>query len=205
VGAGVIYGEDEYSDPDFIDYYSVVYTVVHSTDPEKTERWLKTALADLKDPTDYHAAILTPDAVFDGLIREQTTSIVTNLFTLSVLLVMMSLCMYFIMRSSLMNRIKEVGIYRAIGVNKRNMIFKFLIEAVVLTTLTVFVGYLLVSGFLALCLGSSTLMTSIFFYPWWYALLILVVLYAISLFFGVLPILSLLRRTPSEILAKYDI
>ena len=109
------------------------------------------------------------------------------------------------MRSSLLNRIKEVGIYRAIGVSKKNLIFKFFIEAVVLTSLTVFVGYLLTSGFLFLCLALSPLVAEIFYYPMWLAGIVLVILYALSLFCGTLPILSLLRKTPSEILAKYDI
>ena len=121
------------------------------------------------------------------------------------MLVLMSLCMYFIMRSSLMNRIKEIGIYRAIGVSKKNLIFKFFIEAIVLATLTVLIGYLLTSGFMLLCLNMSSMIAEVFYYPAWLALADLIILYAISLFFGTLPILSLLRKTPSEILAKYDI
>ena len=78
-------------------------------------------------------------------------------------------------------------------------------EAIVLTTLTVLIGYLLTSGFLFLCLGMSSMIAEIFYYPIWLAGAVLAVLYAISLFFGTLPILSLLRKTPSEILAKYDI
>ena len=124
---------------------------------------------------------------------------------MAVILVLMSVCMYFIMRSSLMNRIKEVGIYRAIGVSKKNLVFKFFIEAIVLTTLTVLIGYILTSGFLFLCLGMSSMIAEIFYYPVWLAGAVLAILYAISLFFGTLPILSLLRKTPSEILAKYDI
>ena len=124
---------------------------------------------------------------------------------MAVIIVLMSVCMYFIMRSSLMNRIKEVGIYRAIGVSKKNLVFKFFIEAIVLTTLTVLIGYILTSGFLFLCLGMSSMIAEIFCYPVWLAGAVLAILYAISLFFGTLPILSLLRKTPSEILAKYDI
>ena len=33
----------------------------------------------------------------------------------------------------------------------------------------------------------------------------IVVLYLVNIFFGLLPIFTLLRKTPSEILAKYDI
>ena len=36
-------------------------------------------------------------------------------------------------------------------------------------------------------------------------LLGVVVLYGINVFFGLLPIVTLLRKTPSEILVKYDI
>jgi hypothetical protein len=36
-------------------------------------------------------------------------------------------------------------------------------------------------------------------------LLGIVVLYGVNILFGLLPIITLLRKTPSEILAKYDI
>ena len=104
-----------------------------------------------------------------------------------------------------MNRIKEVGIYRAIGVSKKNLVFKFLIETLVLTVLTVLIGYLLTSLFLGVCLGMSSLMSTMLYYPVWLALSILAVLFAVCIFFGTLPITSLLRKTPSQILSKYDI
>lgn len=181
------------------------YTVIHSSDPEKTAAWLESEFSDLSAPNSYWPKLLTPDDVFDGIIKDKTKEIITSLITMAVLLVLMSICMYFIMRSSLMNRIKEVGIYRAIGVSKKNLVFKFFIEAVVLATLTVFIGYLVTSGFLFVCLGMSSLVADIFYYPLWLAGAILTILYVISLFFGTLPIISLLRKTPSEILAKYDI
>ena len=143
--------------------------------------------------------------MFDSIIESKTEEIITSLITMGVMLALMSVCMYFIMRSSLMNRIKEVGIYRAIGVSKANLVFKFFVEAVVLTSLTVLFGYLLTSAFMMLCLNMSTLVEQIFYYPLWLALADLVILYVISLFFGTLPIMALLRKTPSEILAKYDI
>lgn len=188
-----------------LDYDSVYYTVVHSSDPEKTQKWLEEEFADLDAPVEYYKAIYTPDLIFETLIRDQSVQIISNLITLVTLFVLMSLCMYFIMRSSLMNRIREVGIYRAIGVSKKNLVFKFFIEALVLTTLTVFIGYLLTSTFMFACLGASSMVADILYYPLWLAGVILVLLYGISLFFGVLPILSLLKKTPSEILAKYDI
>jgi len=187
-------------------YYSnMCYTIIHSSNPDRTESYLLSEFGSLESPSLYHKTIITPDGIFDSMMSGNIQDIITSIITMAVMLVLMSVCMYFIMRSSLMVRIKEVGIYRAIGVSKKNLVFKFFVEALVLTTLTVLIGYLVTSGFLFLCLGMSSLVGEIFYYPLWLAGCVLAVLYGISLFFGTLPIISLLRKTPSEILAKYDI
>lgn len=186
-------------------YTNLYYTVIHSNNPEKTQAWLTSEFSVLTGPNSHWSAMVTPDDIYDIIIEGETADIITSLITMAVILVLMSLCMYFIMRSSLMNRIKEVGIYRAIGVSKKNLIFKFFIEAVVLTTLTVLIGYLFTSAFMFICLGMSSVIADLLYYPLWMAGVVLALLYVISLFFGTLPIMSLLRKTPSEILAKYDI
>lgn len=124
---------------------------------------------------------------------------------MGVVLAILSICMYFIMRSSLMNRVKEIGIYRAIGVSKKNLILKFLIEAAVLTLFTVFIGYIIASIFISACLNASPLVEEILYYPLWVALADLVIIVGLCLACGVLPITQLLKKTPSAILAKYDI
>ena len=181
------------------------YTIIHSTDPTKTEQFLSSKFSHLETGNEYMEPILTPDTVFENIIEGELPDIIGGLVTIIVLLAIMSICMYFIMRSALMNRIKEVGIYRAIGVSKKNLIFKFFTEAFVLATLTVLIGYLITSTFIFVCLNLSPLVASVFFYPIWMAGIVLAVLYALSLICGTLPILSLLRKTPSQILAKYDI
>ena len=129
------------------------------------------------------------------------SSLVSTLIFLGV----MSLCMYFIMRSLLLSRVKEIGIYRAIGVSRSNLLFRFLVETGVLFALTAFLGYLLSSLFLLACFLISPLTSQLFYYPWGLALSVLFVLLFLSLFFGILPVLLLLRKSPSQILAKYDI
>ena len=190
---------------DSLVYSSSCFTVVHSNDPAATEAYLEEHFSDLDTGVSYIPAILTPNRIFETRIESYAEEIIISLITMAVILAVMSLCMYFIMRSSLMNRVKEVGIYRAIGVSRKNLIFKFFVEAIVLTTLTVLVGYLLTSAFMWACLGMSAFVEQFFFYPLWLAALDLVILYLLCLVCGTLPILSLLRKTPSEILAKYDI
>ena len=182
----------------------MIYSVIHSSNPWKTSRWIKENLADVSAPGGLPQTV-TPTDIFGEIIGDSLKDIIVSVITLGVVLLILSICMYFIMRSSLMNRIKEVGIYRAIGVSKKNLIFKFTVESAVLTTLTVVVGYIISSIFVGVCLGISPLVESVFFYPLWFALIILVLLYAMCIVLGALPIIMLLRKTPSAILAKYDI
>ena len=132
-------------------------------------------------------------------------SVIAGIVSMAVIVLVMSICMYFIMRSSLMSRVKEIGIYRAIGVSRKNLVFKFTVESLVLTTLTVLVGFIAMSAFVRFCLNSSVLFETVFYYPIWMAAILLVLVYALCIVCGVLPILLLVRKTPSAILSKYDI
>ncbi len=173
------------------------YVVVHTTSPKETAKFL--------DENFSESSVLTPDEIFDTAIAYAKEEIISNLVTMAVFLALMSVCMYFIMRSSLMNKIKEIGIYRAIGTSKKNLTFRFLIESLVLAMVTVFVGYILASGFIWACLMLSGMLESVFFYPVWYALIVFAVLIGLCVICGIIPIMMLLRKTPSQILAKYDI
>ncbi len=186
------------------DYYYGYYIIVHSSNPEKTEKYLKREFANVSTGNDFRSPLVTPDDMYENIIRDSRAGIIGNIISLVVTLALMSLCMYFMMRSSFMVRVKEVGIYRAIGASKKNLVFKFFVEALVLTLLTVFIGYLVMSLFMA-CLGTSAIMASVLYYPAWLALCVLALLLGVSLFCGIIPILSLLGKSPSAILAKYDI
>ena len=78
-------------------------------------------------------------------------------------------------------------------------------ESALLSLLTVMVGYVATSVIIGLSLGLSPMVAEIFFYPPWYALIVLLILGAMSLVSGLLPVFGLLGKTPSEILAKYDV
>ena len=115
------------------------------------------------------------------------------------------MCMYFIMRSSIINRIREIGIYRAIGVTKKNLNFRFAVETGVMVTLSVMIGVVAASGIIWYVLHKSNLSENLFYYPVWMAVTVVVFLYAVCILCGMLPLVRLGRKTPAEILAKYDI
>ena len=198
-----LYGDNHSSISEYVGYYTR-YLVVHSSDPALTEAWLTEKIGHIPDG-EYYKTIMTPDDIMDELISDQSETITGTLIALVAILVIMAVCMYFIMRASLMSRIREVGIYRAIGVSKKNILFRFGVESALLSLLTVIVGYLATSVFIWLALGLSPMVAEIFFYPPWYALIVLVILGAMSLVSGLLPVFGLLGKTPSEILAKYDV
>ena len=124
---------------------------------------------------------------------------------LVIIVAVMSVCMYLIMRSSLMADIKDVGICRAIGVSRRNIIYRYFVESVVMFALTVFVGFALASGGIFGIMSAGKLMESIVYYPWWLAIITLAGLFGISSVCGILPVRMLLSKSPAEILSKYDI
>lgn len=183
----------------------IQYTAVHSNDHKATAQWLAQAFAQLTPPNDSYEAIYTPQLLYETAISSEMETIVSNFISMSVIVIILCICIYFIMRSSLMKGIKEVGIYRAIGVTKKNLAYRFLIESAVLTALTTLVGFLLSSAVMRLWLHTTPLMEQIFYYPLWLAGCLLILIVGVCLLCGVLPALTLLRKTPSEILAKYDI
>ena len=202
------YYRDEYygdENEDDVIYSNSIYTVIHSNNPEKTENWLRAKFPDLKVSSNKRLPLITPSDVHAEIISSAASNVFGNLIAMAVIIAITSVCMYFIMHSSVMNRIKEIGIYRAIGVSRKNLIFRSFVEASLLTVTTVLVGYIVSSALLGMMTGGSLLTLEIFFYPPWLALAVLLLISSITLFFGTLPIILLLRKTPSRILAKYDI
>jgi ABC-type antimicrobial peptide transport system permease subunit len=169
--------------------------MIHASDPEAAEAYLSDAFGE---------DLITPAAVIDEMLTDYRDGIVATFVTLAVLLVLMCLCIFGIMRSSFMGRVKEVGVLRAIGVSKRNLVFRFAVESALLMVLTVLLGYFLSSWFIV-SLSDAPLFSSVFYFPAWLGIAMLVIVAAAGLFFGILPAILLLRKTPSEILAKYDV
>ena len=190
------------------------YYQLHSTDPEKTEAYLRKEFGSLKSPVNltYDAreqssakAIYTPDDRFDKLFENVSADVWELFIAWAVVLGLMCVCMFFIMKSNIMNRSREIGIYRAIGVSRKNILFRFAVETGVVVTFSVFIGYLISSAIVRFIISRGGMVEGLLHYPLWLALLVLVFLYAVCILAGIVPVIGLLRKSPSEILAKYDI
>lgn len=112
---------------------------------------------------------------------------------------------YFVMHSSMVSRIYEIAVYRALGMKKSELMISFLIEVLILSTITSLIGFA-VSSY-ALILASDTLigLFRLFLVTPLSVLVGILVVYGINILGGMLPILLLLRKTPAQILSQYDI
>lgn len=111
---------------------------------------------------------------------------------------------FFVIRSSLLARIYEVSVYRALGVSKWDIHKLFAVETLLVTTLTSLTGYFMATYLLwRMQLTIEDFATFITITP--LSILVgVVIVYIVNLVSGYLPVANLLRRTPAEILSKYD-
>ena len=115
-----------------------------------------------------------------------------------------SIASYFILRSSLLSRIYEISVYRALGTPKKDLMKIFFLEALLLTMFTSLWGYLLTSYLLVrLEEMSSGFFDMVKVTPLSFVLG-LVIIFGVNILSGIIPVTSLLRRTPAEIISKYD-
>ncbi|MFA7589223.1 MAG: ABC transporter permease, partial [Acholeplasmataceae bacterium] len=112
---------------------------------------------------------------------------------------------YFVIRSSLISRIYEVSVYRALGIKKREIFVSFLIEIFVLTTLSTLVGLIIANMMISRLNQGIISMFGLFEINTFTIILGVILVYLLNVFAGLLPVQRLLAKTPAQILAQYDI
>ena len=135
----------------------------------------------------------------------QRENIANRIQSIIITLIGIVVYIFFMMRSSMLSRIREIGIYRSIGATKRDIYKIFIGEIFWFTTLGSLTGYLAMSVLINRIQNMLGELISVFYFPMYYFIGGIVGIYLINLIFGLLPIFSLLRKTPSEINAKFDI
>ena len=113
----------------------------------------------------------------------------------------------FLMRSKMLNDIYNIGVYRSLGSSKQRIYLKYFSDTFIMVSFTSLISYLLINIIYLTAIDSI----NEYFYLDLYnkslgiPLIGVLVLYLVNIMFGLLPIYTLLRKTPSEIIAKYDI
>jgi ABC-type antimicrobial peptide transport system permease subunit len=108
------------------------------------------------------------------------------------------------MRSNLINRIYDIGVYRCVGLRKSQIIKLFLFEILMICAMFVLPAYLLAT-IVIVNIGTIQSPYILLYFPWWLAIIGFLLFVGVFILVGLIPIRSLLKRTPSEIIFKYDI
>lgn len=129
---------------------------------------------------------------------------IENGISVIVVSALLFLGMFLLVYASTTSRSKEIGIYRAIGVTKGNVLLKFFYEGLALLLFSVGIAFLLIG--LPIMISSETGgLPGGLFLPWWLFFSVFVIVSVLMLFICVLPVLLYLRKSPVAILSKYDV
>ena len=112
--------------------------------------------------------------------------------------------LFFLMRSNLISRVKEVGVYRALGLSRLSILKMHASEALAISATGTLAGWVL-GVIIIIKVRTVSYADMIFSGNPLVLVACLIVSVLINLFVGCIPILLMLRKTPQQILSKYDI
>jgi ABC-type lipoprotein export system ATPase subunit len=151
---------------------------------------------------------VTAESSYASQLKEYSSSrlaesVATLVFTF-VVLGASAISYFFILRSSLLSRIYEVSVYRALGVSKGDISKMFLTEILLITMLTSVIGYAVATYFLYRFQLLVEDFTDVIYISPISIVGGLVIIFLVNIIAGLIPVTNLLRKTPAEILSKYD-
>lgn len=123
----------------------------------------------------------------------------------AIIVLSISLIEIFLMtRSSFLSRVKEVGVYRAIGVKKKDIYIMFSGEIIAITTLTSLLG-ILICAYIMKVITNVPSMQNIIMVNIKTVVEAIIICYGFNLLVGLIPVSATLRKTPAAILARTDL
>ena len=149
----------------------------------------------LDEPNDFD--LVTQDAALDVWDQVSQATLLTLIVISSIALMVGGIGVMAIMTISVTERTREIGLRKALGARRQEILFQFLAEAVALTSL---------GGILGIALGSAigvaiSLATGFpVSLPWWSFAIGLGFSAAVGIFFGMVPAFRAARLDPIEAL-----
>lgn len=197
-----------YDDQDLFPYVFATKDTVERLRFENSTRFytLSTNFNDTSDAlVNYDLIVVDELENAERIIESQRqVALVSTLTTSLVVIGFAGLGFYFVIRSSLVKRQYEIAIMRAIGVYKKDIMRAFIIEILILTTITTLVGYGIATYGFSLLSDSFLGELNLFNVTFLSVIGGIGVAYLANLLAGLLPVWLLLNKTPAQILSKYD-
>ena len=140
----------------------------------------------------------------DSYMREIKDNTNANLIVAAIILVISFIEIFLMIRSSFLSRIKEIGIYRAIGVKKLDIYKMFFGEIFAITTLASLPGIIFMAYILSK-LSEISYVSNLFLINPLLVLIGVGCVYLFNLLVGLFPVFNTIRKTPAQILARHDL
>lgn len=140
----------------------------------------------------------------DNYMKENKESMTSSIIVATIMLGISLIEIILMTRSSFLSRIKEVGIYRAIGVKKSDIYKMFMGEAFAITTLTQIPGVLFM-GYCVHVLSGISYVSRNYVMNFGVILLCIILLYLFNIVIGLIPVFNTMIKTPAQILSRHDL
>ena len=168
---------------------------IYSKNKDKALTFMQNNKYNIKDS--YHYAK-------DNYLKLKKESMVSTLILSGIILGVSLIEIILMIRSSFLSRIKEVGIYRAIGLKKSDIYKMFAGEILAITTIASILGISFMT-YILYSVSSIEFIKNLFMVNIFTYLISIILVYVFNLFFGLLPVFNTIRKTPAQILARFDV
>ena len=131
-------------------------------------------------------------------------SVKSAIILASIILAISLVEIYLMMRASFLSRIKEIGVFRAIGVKKSDIYRMFLGEIIAITVFGSVPGIALMTYILA-SITKIQSASRLFIVNFQTIGLSVLIIFGVNILVGLLPLFKILRKRPARILARHDV
>ena len=170
--------------------------IVYPKDKEKTIKIIQEQYnLNVKDTYDYSRT---------NYIAKNKKAIKSSIISSLIVLIISLIEMFLMVRSSFLSRIKEVGIYRAIGVKKKDMYIMFSGEIIAINLLATTPG-ILITAYVLNEVSTINIIEGMFIVNPMIILLSLSIVLIFNLVIGLVPVFNTIKKRPAEILSRTDI
>lgn len=168
---------------------------IYSKDKNKTIAEFRNLNLNIKDSYQYSK---------DKYKNERKENVKSTIIASFIVLAISLIEIFFMIRASFLSRIKEIGIYRAIGVKKKDIYSIFFGEIFAITTLSSIPGVLFMAYVLN-TLSQMKVLKGMFLVNSNIILITIIFIFLFNLIIGLFPVFNVLRKRPAQILARHDL
>ncbi len=137
-------------------------------------------------------------------MKSQSETVKNTILVSGIVLIISFVEIFLMIRASFLSRIKEIGIYRAIGVKKSDIYKMFFGEIFAITTLASIPG-LILSAYILSIIITVKFFENTYLINFQVVMLSVICVYLFNLIIGLVPVFNTIRKTPSQILARHDL